>query len=351
MNVDLLRELTEAHGVPGQEDRIRAIVARELKPIADLSTDVMGNLIAYRAATSNPSGKKLMLAAHMDEIGFVVSHISDKGFLRIVPVGGWDPRMMAAQRVVVSTSEGFLHGLLMLGVKPKHMLSPEEAARAPKIEDYFVDLGLDGETVKSKVRIGDGVSMDRKFQVLGDHFTCKAMDDRVAVFVMIEAMKKAATHGVDVYGVATVQEEIGLRGATAAGQAIKPDVVVALDITLANDYPGIPDEVSVTKLGQGTAVKFMDSSLICHPKVVDHFRCLAESKGIKYQMELLPMGGTDAGGIQRQNGGVAAFTLSIPCRYVHTVNETVHRDDVQASIDLLAAYIEDAHNGDYTYSV
>ncbi|MBS1707328.1 MAG: M42 family metallopeptidase [Armatimonadetes bacterium] len=351
MNLNLLQELTEAHGVPGQEDRVREIVARELKPYADLSTDTMGNLIAHKQATGNKSGKKLMLAAHMDEIGFIVSHISDKGFLRIVPVGGWDPRMMAAQRVQVNTATGLIPGLLMLGVKPKHLLSAEEAGRAMKIEDYFIDLGMTGDEAKSKVRVGDGVSMDRKFQTMGDLCTCKAMDDRVAVFVMIEAIKKAASHNVDVYAVATVQEEIGLRGATAAGSSIKPDAVVALDITLANDFPGIPEEASVTRLGQGTAIKFMDSSLICHPKMVAHFRDLAESKGIKHQIEVLPFGGTDAGGIQRQNGGVPAFTLSIPCRYVHTVNETVHKLDVQASIDLLAAYIEDAHNGDYTYSV
>lgn len=349
MNVALLQELTEAHGVPGQEDRIRAIVARELKPLADLSTDPMGNLIAHRQGKKG--AKKLMLAAHMDEIGFVVSHISDKGFLRIVPVGGWDPRMMAAQRVMVDAESGLLPGLLMLGVKPKHLLSAEEAGRTMKIEDFFVDLGMDGEQAKKLVRIGDGVSMDRKFQVLGDRFTCKAMDDRVAVFVMIEAVKKAAKHNVDLYAVATVQEEIGLRGATAVGSSVKPDVVVALDITLANDFPGIPEEISVTKLGEGTAIKFMDSSLICHPKVVEHFRRLAVAKKIKHQIELLPLGGTDAGGVQRQNGGIPAFTLSIPCRYVHTVNETVHSGDVQASIDLLAAYIEDAHNGDYTYAL
>jgi endoglucanase len=151
------------------------------------------------------------------------------------------------------------------------------------------------------------------------------------------------------HAIATVQEEIGLRGATASGSAIEPDIVVAIDITLANDIPGIPDSDWITKLGDGAAIKIMDSSLICHPKVVAHFRDLAEKNAIKHQMEVLPFGGTDAGGVQRLHGGVPAFTLSIPCRYVHTVNETVHGDDVDACVALLAKYIEDAHNGAYSY--
>lgn len=348
MNIELLRELTEGHGVPGQEDQIRAIVHRELKGHCDVSVDSMGNLICLKKGKGK---KKLMLAAHMDEIGFVVKYVDDKGFVRVHPLGGWDPRMMSAQRVKVHTQSGMLNGLMMLGVKPKHLLDASELGKAMKTDDYFLDLGLSPDEAKSKVKIGDMVTMDRTFQQMGDLFTCKAMDDRVALFVMIEAVKAAKSNEVDVYAVATVQEEIGLRGATAAGSGLAPDICVAIDITLANDFPGIPAEFCITKLGDGTAIKFLDSSLICHPKVVEHFRSLAEKNKIKYQMELLPMGGTDAGGVQRQHGGVPSFTLSIPTRYVHTVNETVHRADVQASIDLLARYIEDAHAGDYSYKL
>jgi putative aminopeptidase FrvX len=168
---------------------------------------------------------------------------------------------------------------------------------------------------------------------------------------MIEALKAAKSHDWDIYAVATVQEEIGLRGASAAGSGLAPDVVVALDITLANDIPGVPEQDHITKLGGGAAIKIMDGSLICHPKVVEHFRQLAIKNEIPYQMEVLPRGGTDAGGIQRLNGGVPAFTLSTPTRYVHTVNETVAKSDVQACIDVLARYIEDVHNGDYAYGI
>ena len=348
MNVDLLRKLTEAHGVPGQEDKIREIVRSQLKGVCDLKTDLMGNLHCVKAGKGkNP--KKLMLAAHMDEIGFIVKFIDDKGFLRIQPLGGWDPRQMASQRVFVHTKTGMLPGVMMASVKPKHLLTPEEMNKPLSTDHYFVDIGLDGDKAKKAVRPGDMVTMNRTLQQMGDLLTCKCMDDRVAVYVMIEAMKKVKSNSVEVHAIATVQEEVGLRGASASGAAIAPDIVVAIDVTLANDIPGLDPVDYITKLGEGAAIKIMDSSLICHPKLVEHFRTVAEKNKIKYQMEVLPFGGTDAGGIQRLHGGIPAFTLSIPTRYIHTVNETVHAKDVDACVDLLAKYIEDAHTGKYGY--
>jgi tetrahedral aminopeptidase len=348
VNADLLRRLVEAHGVPGQEEKIREIVKKELKGVGELRTDLMGNVhCVVKGKGKNP--KKLMIAAHMDEIGFVVKFIDDKGFLRLQPLGGWDPRQMASQRVFVHAKSGMLNGVMMASVKPKHMLSPDEMNKPLTTDHYFVDIGMDGDKAKKTVRPGDMVTMNRTMQTMGDLYTCKCMDDRVAVYVMIEALKKAKANSVEVHAVATVQEEIGLRGATASGSAIVPDIVVALDVTLANDIPGLDPMDYITRLGEGTAIKIMDSSLICHPKVVEHFRTLAEKNKIKHQMEVLPFGGTDAGGVQRLHGGIPAFTLSIPCRYIHTVNETVHGKDVDASVDLLAKYIEDAHNGKYSY--
>lgn len=347
MNVELLKELTEAFGVPGQEGAIREIVRRELGSITTISEDSMGNLICHKPSASG-TGPRVMIAAHMDEIGFVVRHISDKGFIRIHPLGGFDPRMLPAQRVAVSASSGeMLLGTLMPGTKPKHMLTAAEAAKPLDLNDFFVDLGLSPEDVKTKVKVGDMVALKREFQQTGNHYTCKCMDDRVAVFVMIEALKALGAHECEIYAVATTQEEIGLRGATAAGSGMAPDVCIAIDITLANDIPGVPEDMAVTHLGKGTAIKILDGSLICHPGIVAHFRRLAEEKEIPHQMELLPMGGTDAGGVQRQHGGVPSFTLSIPTRYVHTVNETVHPGDVQASIDIMKAYLEDVHKADY----
>ncbi len=346
MNVDLLQELCEAHGVSGYEDAIREIVRRELSPLCEVSTDSMGNLICLKKGSGN---KKVMIAAHMDEIGFVVKFIDKDGFLRLNPLGGWDPRQMNSQRVIVQTKAGPLTGTLMYGTKPAHLLSDGEKKEGQNLDSFFIDLGLSGDQVKEKVRIGDAVTMHGRFAQIGNHFSCKTMDDRVGLFVMIEAVKALGKHECDVYAVATVQEEIGLRGAAASGWSIQPDVVVALDITLANDIPGVPEQDQITRLGDGAAIKIMDSSLICHPKLVDHFRTIAEDKGIKHQMEILSRGGTDAGSIQRLHGGIPSFTLSIPSRYVHTVNETVHPDDVQACIDLLARYLEEAHVGNYAY--
>ncbi len=351
MNVPLLKRLSEAHGIPGQEGQIRAIVREELDGVAEFRTDTMGNLICLkRGKGKGKDPKKVMLAAHMDEIGFVVRFIDDKGFIRLHALGGFDTRQMASQRVNVHTKAEVLKGTLMLGTKPKHMLT-DEANKPAKVEDFFVDLGLDVDEVKAQVRLGDMVTMDRDFRPMGKLFTGKAMDNRIAVYTMIEAMRAVGDHAVDIYGVATTQEEIGLRGAIAAGSGIAPDVVIAIDVTLANDIPGIPELDHITKLGEGTAIKILDSSLICSPLVVDHFRDLAEAHGIKHQMEILPFGGTDAGGVQKLHGGIPAFTLSIPTRYIHTVNETIHPDDLDASVELLTKYLEDAHTRSYTYEV
>jgi endoglucanase len=345
MNVALLKKLTEATGISGKEDAIRDIVRQELKSHVDqITTDALGNVVCFKKGKGK---KKLMLAAHMDEIGFLVKYVDDKGFLRLQPLGGFDPRQMFSQRVKVTTSSGVYSGVLAYGTKPAHMLTDAEKGQAPQLDTFFVDLGMGKDEAKDKVRVGDMVTMDRTFETCGATHVCKAMDDRVGVFVMIEAVKAAKRHQVDVYAVGTVQEEVGLRGATTAAFEIDPDIGVALDVTIANDFPGPSDQDAVTKLGEGAAIKIMDGSLICHPKLVDHFRRIAEKKKIPHQMEILPRGGTDAGALQRTRGGTAGFTLSVPTRYVHTVNEMVHGVDVQACVDLLAAYIEEAHTGDY----
>lgn len=350
MNFDLLKRLCETPGIPGREEAQRAIVISELKAVVDsVSLDTMGNVTAVKAGAGAGSRKKVMIAAHMDEIGFMVKHIDDKGFLRIHPLGGFDPRQLFAQRVIVTAATGAHRGILSYSTKPAHLLTEAERSAAPKIDSFFVDLGMGGDEAKEKVRVGDMVTMDRTVERCGKNIIGKTMDDRVGVFVMIEAMKKLKKPKVDIYAVATVQEEIGLRGAVTSAYTVAPDVGIALDVTLANDYPGPTEAETVTKLGAGAAIKIMDSSLVCHPKLVEHFRELAEKNKIPHQMELLTAGGTDAGAIQRSRGGVVSITLSVPCRYVHTVNETVNEGDVQATIDLLALYLENAHKGDYSY--
>jgi len=349
MDFTLLKRLCETPGVPGREDAIRQVVIEELRPIvSELRVDVMGNVVALKKGKSG--SPRVMLAAHMDEIGFYVKHIDDKGFLRLQPVGGWDPRNMTAQRVYVHTASGErLLGALMPSAKPVHMLTPEEAGKAPKIEEFFVDLGMAADAVKAKVEVGDPVTMARLAEQIGDAVLSKSLDARAAVYVMIAALRDLKEHECDVLAVATVQEEVGLRGATTSAFALEPDVGIAIDVTLANDYPGSDEQNRVTKLGGGAAIKIMDSSLLCHPKLVRHFRDVAQKHNIPYQMEILPRGGTDAGAIQRSRGGVPSFTLSIPCRYVHTVNEMAAASDLDAAASLLARYLEEAHTRTYGY--
>jgi len=348
MDFALLKTLCETPGIPGQEDAIRRVVVSELKgSVDDITVDIMGNVIATKRGSGGP---RVMLAAHIDEIGFIVKFIDDKGFVRLQPMGGWDPRNMVAQRVYVHGRSGeVLMGALMPASKPIHMLSPEEAAKAPKIEELFVDLGLPADDVRKSVEIGDAVTMARTADRVGRNVLSKTLDARVAVYVMIAALRQLGNHKCDVLAVATTQEEVGLRGATTSAYALKPDVGIAIDSTLANDFPGMEEHMHITKLGQGAAIKIMDSSLVCHPKLVRHFRDVAEANNIPYQMEILPRGGTDAGAIQRSRGGIPSFTLSVPCRYVHTVNEMAAEADIDAAAALLARYLEDAHTRSYGY--
>lgn len=353
MNFDLLKRLCETPGISGSEDPIRKVVAAELGPLVDTVTvDSMGSVIGTK--TGAEGGPRIMIAAHIDEIGFRVRHIDDRGFVRIAPVGGWDARNLVSQRVFIHGFAGkSLRGTLSPSAKPKHLLSGDDAAKSPKLEELFVDLGLPVDDVKANVEVGDAVTLDRTSEMVGNTIVSKTLDDRVGVYVMLEALRKLKDTAVTstIIAVGTTQEEVGLRGAIPAAYAVNPDVGIALDITIAYDVPGAAGEDRVTSLGEGTAIKISDSSLICHPKVVRHFRDVAATRGIKYQLELLPAGGTDAGGIQRSRGGVPSITLSIPTRYAHTVNEMAHVDDIQATIDLLAAYLEVAHEGSYQFTL
>ncbi len=343
--MELLQRLCEAHGIPGREEIVREIVVRELEKIStEIRTDALGNVIALKQGSGR--GPKVMIAAHMDEIGFLVSYVDEKtGFLKVDPLGGFDPRVLMAQRVIVHTDNGDLLGII--GSKPPHILSEEERKKPVELKDLFLDLGLPGDEVKKRVRVGDFVTLAQNFVELGNLVSCKALDDRVGLYVMIEAVKKAKHHICDIYAVATTQEEVGIRGARVSSFNIAPDIGIALDVTVASDVPGAGEHEHVTKLGAGTAIKIKDSASISNPKLVRKLREIAEKRKIKYQMEILPRGGTDAGAIQMTREGVAAVTISIPTRYLHSVVEAAHRDDIQATVDLLAAFLEVAHEGDY----
>jgi tetrahedral aminopeptidase len=345
INLPLLKRLSETPGVAGREEQIRQIVVSELRPLVDeLHVDALGNVTAIKKGSGD---LRVMLAAHMDEIGFMVRHIDDQGFVRLQPLGGFDPRVLVAQRVLVHPSEGdSLRGVLTPATKPIHLLADDKPGSL-KLEEFYVDLGLPAKKVRELVSIGDSVTLDRSFEVLGENVIGKALDDRAGVFTMIETLRRLSKHKVNVIAVATVQEEVGLRGATTAAFGVEPDIAIALDTTLALDTPGFQSQDMITRIGEGVAIKVFDSSFIPNFRLVRHLRGVAAKHQIRHQLEVLPRGGTDAGAMQRSRNGAAAITISIPSRYVHTVNEMVSQLDLDAAANLLARYLEEAHSGSY----
>ncbi|GAB7013485.1 M42 family metallopeptidase [Halolamina salina] len=341
---DLLKELTEERGVPGYEDRVRDLVREELETSTDsVRTDAMGNVVGTIEGDSDYS---VAVAAHMDEIGFMVKHVTDDGFLKIDALGGWDARVLRAQRVTVHGEEDVTG---VFGSVPPHTLD-EEPDGEEEVGDRVVDLGRDAEEVEELVSVGDLVTMDQTTVKMGDSVTGKALDDRVCLFAMLEAAREIENPDATIHFCATVQEEVGLRGATALGVDVDPDLAIALDVTIASDIPGVSADKHVTKLGDGTAIKLKDSSVITTPKVHQRLRSVAEDEDIDHQIEVLPSGGTDTAGFQNTNGAKPVGAISIPTRYLHTVTETANGDDIRSTIDLLTAFLE-SEDGEHDYSL
>lgn len=343
----LLRELTETSGVPGYEDRVRDVVRREFEDSVDeVRSDAMGNVVGTIEGDSDYS---VAVAAHMDEIGFMVRHVTDEGFVQVDALGGWDARVLRAQRVTVHTDDGDVTGVI--GSVPPHTLTEEQQEKDDRVEDVAIDLGRDAEEVEELVSVGDLVTLEQTTEKIGDSVTGKALDDRVCLFTMLEAARAIENPEVTIHFCATVQEEVGLRGAQALGVDVDPDLAVALDVTIANDVPQIESEAdAVTDLGEGTAIKLKDSSVITNPKVHRRIREVAEAEGIDHQIEVMPAGGTDTAGFQNTNGAKPVGAISIPTRYLHTVTETARGEDVEATIDLLTAFLT-SETGEHDYTL
>lgn len=330
MDIELIKELIETWGPPGHESRIRAAIENHVRGLVDeVRVDRMGNLIALKRATVQPkSGAPLrvMLSAHMDEIGFVITHIDDKGFARFSPVGGLRVFTLVGNRVL------FADGTV-------GTIQVERGVRAMEgatLEQLFIDTGaLDKKT--SPVKVGDMGAMVGPLVVRGDRMMGKSMDDRIGCVVAIEALRALKSTPHDVYAVFSVQEEVGLRGARTSAYAVNPDIGIALDVTLTGDTPeAIPMEVS---LGKGAAIKVQDSSVIVDARLRNLMVQRAKEGRIPYQLEVLTAGGTDTAAIQMAREGVPAGCISIPSRYVHSISEMLDGRDVQACIDLLAAIL------------
>lgn len=337
INTKLLKAICEAPGVPGYESRIRNLIIKEVRPLVDeLEVDNMGNVITVKRGTD--SSKKAMVGAHMDEIGFMVTHIDDAGFLRFTTLGGFDPKTLTAQRVIVHGKKDLIG---VMGTKPIHVMSAEERTKMPKTTDYYVDMGMSKKEVEKYIKVGDPITRERELIEMGECVNCKSIDNRVSVFILIETLRKLKKTPYDVYGVFTVQEEVGVRGANVAAHKINPDFGFGLDTTIAFDLPGAQPHEKVTELGKGTAIKIMDAMTICDYRMVDYMKQQADKNKIKWQNEILTAGGTDTAGIQRMGkDGAISGAVSIPTRHLHQVIEMAHKKDVEGSINLLKVCLE-----------
>lgn len=348
VDVSLLKKICEIPGAPGYEDPVRKLVLSEIADHVDqVSVDNMGNIIAIKKGLKNPENKKVMVAAHMDEIGFLVSHIDEAGFIRFQTLGGFDPKTLTAQRVIIHGKEDIIG---VMGSKPIHMMNADERNKVAKIEDYFIDCGMNKAEVEKLIEIGNPITRERELIEMGECVNCKSIDNRVAVYILIETLKNLKDPAFDLYAVFTVQEEVGIRGANVAAHTINPDFGIALDTTIAYDLPGAQSHEKVTELGKGTAIKIMDAMTICDSRMVRFLKDTANKYNIPWQPEILAAGGTDTSGVQRmgKNGSIAG-AISIPTRHLHQVIEMSHKSDIGFSIDLLISALRDLNQASWEY--
>lgn len=323
---EIIKKFTEAFGPSGNEENIRNIIIQEVKNYGEYRVDKMGNLIVRKKG----KGKKIMFAAHMDEIGLMITHIDEKGFLRFTNVGGLFPTNLLNQRVLLSNG--------MIGVIGED--ERKDFREISPIDKLFIDVGMKNKKEAEKhIKIGDVGVFYRGFNDLGNRFISKALDDRIGCVVLFETIKKVKESLNDLYFVFTVQEELGLRGARTSAYGIEPDYAIAIDVTGTGDTPEstkIPME-----LGKGTCIKVKDAAMISSRYVREKLIEIAEKKKIPYQLEILMMGTTDAAVIQLNKEGVPSCVLSVPTRYIHSPSELADYSDVQATIDLLYAFSQE----------
>ena len=317
----LIKELVETYGPSGEEGAVRELIEGKVKDHVDRTfTDNLGNLFALREGPA----PLLMFSAHMDEIGVIVTHIDKNGFMRIAPVGGVRPHLLPGQRVI------FKNGVV--GTVNYERIKELKELDWPKL---FLDIGaVDADAAGERVRIGDIACLHQPFVNLGERYLSKALDDRAGCAVLVEAARRlprSLPQGVCF--VFSVQEEVGLRGATTAAYRLEPDYGFAIDVTMVGDTPEAP--VMAVSLGKGPAIKVKDRSVLCHPAVRDTMVEIAEKEKIPYQLEVLELGGTDAGAIHLSRGGVPSGAVSIPCRYVHAPSEMVDAGDIGHAVTLI----------------
>lgn len=343
----LLKKLTEANGIGGHERMVRQIMEEEFLQVVskdDILYDGLGSIAARKVGQED--GPKIAIAGHMDEIGMIVTKITDEGFLKFQTIGGWWSQVMLAQQMTVTTSEGKTYRGV-IGSKPPHILSESELKNPVKIEDMYLDLGVASkeEVEKLGIKVGDMITPAIDFQVLANekYLLAKAWDNRIGCAVAIEVLKqlKGQKHPNTVYGIGTVQEEVGLRGARTIAQMINPDIVIAVDVGIAKDVPGTDNSA---KLGAGPQILLYDGALIGHVGLREFIVGIAEELKIPYQFDYLKRGGTDAGAMHLVHDGAPAMSLCIPSRYIHSHTSIIHKDDFDNTVKLLVEVIKRLDN-------
>jgi endoglucanase len=337
--VDVLENLSNANGVTGRENEVRKLLKQYLNPHVDeIREDRLGNLIALK------KGKKeaptVMVAAHMDEVGLMIKNIKKKGFLQFTKIGGLDDRILLAQNVVVHTDKGPINGVI--GAKPVHIQTEAERKKVVEADKMFIDVGAKDkeEAEKMGVQVGDVVSFATKFSKVGNGVVLgKAFDDRVGCAVLVEVMKKLKNVDANVYAVGTIQEEVGLRGATIAAFSLEPDLGIALDASVAGDTPGVGEGEAPAKMGEGPVLTVADAGLIAHPKVLRLLMDSAKQNKIPYQLETGVRGATDAARIALSRDGVPCGVVSVPARYIHSPAGVMDLADVEKTVELVVAAI------------
>ncbi|MFX3623963.1 MAG: M42 family metallopeptidase [Ectobacillus sp.] len=339
----MLKDLTDAKGIAGNEREPREVMKKYIAPYADeVTTDNLGSLVAKKIGEEN--GPKIMVAGHLDEVGFMITQIDDKGFLRFQTVGGWWSQVMLAQRVTIVTKSGDITGVI--GSKPPHILPPEARKKPVEIKDMFIDIGASSkeEAMEWGVRPGDMVVPYFEFQVMKNEkmLLAKAWDNRIGCAIAIDVLKqlKNEKHPNIVYGVGTVQEEVGLRGAKTSANFIQPDIAFAVDVGIAGDTPGISEKEAQSKMGAGPQIILYDASIVSHKGLRDFVVNTADELSIPYQFDAIAGGGTDAGAIHVSMNGVPALSITIATRYIHSHAAMLHRDDYENAVKLIVEVIK-----------
>lgn len=339
----MLKELTDAKGIPGNEREPREVMKKYISPYADeITTDGLGSLIAQKIGKGD--GPKIMIAGHLDEVGFIITKIDDKGFLKFQTVGGWWSQVMLAQRVTIVTNKGEITGVI--GSKPPHILTQEQRKKPVEIKDMFIDIGARSraEAEEWGVRPGDMVVPYFEFSVMNNEkmLLAKAWDNRIGCAIAIDVLKRlqGTEHENIVYGVGTVQEEVGLRGARTSAQKIEPDIGFSVDVGIAGDTPGISEKEALSKLGEGPQIILYDASMVSHKGLRDFVTGVADELNIPYQFDAIAGGGTDAGSIHLSHKGAPTLAITIATRYIHSHAGILHRDDYENAVKLIVEVIK-----------